>query len=282
MKEFKLENILAQFLSDFGLHPVVASEIEFYLFGSQLRDLSQFREGVKAECLASGIQIYNIEKERGCEQHEISLCPDRDIEKMVRDTNSLKVIITNTASKYDMQADFSAKPLADDFGSGLHIHTHLENRQEKNQFFKNDARISDTLAHALGGLLLWLPATMPLFAPHEESYRRFVPGSNVPLTVSWGANNRTVALRLPDAAHDNKRIEHRASGADADVGMAVQAILSAIHYGIKNKCQPDEQFYGDATLAGCPKPPLPLTLQDAMAQMRQSRLPFKDYGLINS
>lgn len=277
-----IKNIPAQFLSDFGLYPVVASEIEFYLFGSQSQDLSRFWEVVKAECLSSGIRIYNIEKERGAEQHEISLCPDSDVEKIIRDTDSLKTIIMNTASRHAMQADFSAKPLADDFGSGLHIHTHLENRQGRNQFFKNDARISDTLAHALGGLLLWLPATMPLFAPRAESYKRFVAGNNAPLTVSWGANNRTVALRLPDSAHDNKRIEHRASGADADVGLATQAILSAIHYGIKNKCQPGGQFYGDATLENCPKPPLPLTLQDATARMRQSDLPLKDYGLINS
>lgn len=236
-------------LSDFDFVAVTASEIEFYLFGSHGLDLSNFWDEVRAVCTVAGIVLFNIEKERGHEQHEVSLAPCKNPAKMVADTDALKAIITNLAIKYSMRADFSAKPLADDFGSGLHIHVHLENAQGKNQFFKNDDNISDTLKYSLGGLLARLPEDMPIFAPFEASYARFVAGNNAPITISWGANNRTTALRLPDSAQDNKRIEHRVAGADADVGQVMQAILDAIYHGLTNKINPPQQVYGDASLA---------------------------------
>lgn len=269
----------ASLFSDFGLRAVTASEIEFYLFGSYDRDLSEFWDEVKTSCAGADIAIFKIEKERGREQYEVSLTPSNP-EKTARDTNSLKKIISNLVVKYSMQASFAAKPLAADFGSGLHIHVHLEDEQGKNQFFKDDEIISDTLNHALGGLLLWLPDTMPIFAPNEESYRRFVVGSNSPMTVSWGANNRTVALRLPDSAKDNKRIEHRVAGADADVAQVIYAILAAIHYGLATSAKPDGQIYGDATLEVYNKPIFSSNLQAATLRMRQSIFPLKNYGIL--
>ncbi len=260
--------------SDFGLRAVTASEIEFYLFGSLGRDLSGFWEEVKAHCLSAAIPVYNIEKERGSEQYEVSLrqsSPD----KTASDTSQLKKIICDLAEKYDMQPDFSAKPLPDDFGSGLHIHVHLENSEGNNQFIKNDEVISDTLKHSLGGLLLWLPDTMPIFAPNAESYNRFVEGSNAPLTVSWGANNRTVALRLPDSEKNNKRIEHRVAGADADAEKVIAIILAAIHHGLTVKAEPSAQIYGDARLASYNLPKFPATLTEAISRMQQSVLPLE-------
>jgi glutamine synthetase len=210
----------------------------------------------------------------------VSLAPNHSAEKTVRDTLSLKKIITDTAKKYSMEASFAAKPLADDFGSGLHIHVHLENKQGQNQYVKQDAFISDALNYSLGGLLLWMPDTMAIFAPSPASYKRFAPGSNGPQTVSWGANNRTVALRLPDSAHDNKRIEHRVSGADADVWQVVYVILCAIHYGLLTKAKPDGQVYGDASLEMYNKPRFPASFEIAARRMAQSIFPLRQYGVL--
>lgn len=274
-----MSGLAAMFFSDFGLRMVAASEIEFYLFGSHERDLEKFWQEVKSACDKSGIEIFKIEKERGREQHEVSLAPNVP-EKIARDTDLLKNIISNAAKKYSLTASFEAKPLADDPGSGLHIHIHLEDANKKNQFIKSDANISDTLKHALGGLLLWMPDTMPIFAPKEESYKRFVPGSNAPLTVSWGANNRTTALRLPDSAHDNKRIEHRVAGADADVSQVIYTILCAMHYGLATHAQPDGQVYGDASLDMYNKPIFSKNLQAANKRMKQSIFPIRNYGIL--
>ena len=234
------------------IYPITASEIEFYLHGSEVfcenADMEEFWNMVRAVCEAVDIPIFNIEKERGHEQHEISICPAKP-EKTIADTLALKEIITQAASKRNMVADFAAKPFADDFGSGLHIHTHLEDENGKNLFHKDDALMSDALYHAIGGLLAKIPKDMPIFAPTEASKARFVAGNNAPTTVSWGANNRTTALRLPDSAKNNKRIEHRVSGADADVQKVMERILAAIDYGLEHKIKPPAQIYGDAGLA---------------------------------
>lgn len=274
-----MSGLTAMFFSDFGLRVVAASEIEFYLLGSHERDLEKFWDEVKSACAKSGIEIFKTEKERGHERHEISLTPSSP-EKIARDTELLKDIVKNAAKKYSFAANFDAKPLADDCGNGLHIHIHLEDSNKKNQFFKRDMEISDTLNHALGGLLLWMPDTMPIFAPKEESYKRFVYGSNAPLTVSWGANNRTAALRLPDSAFDNKRIEHRVAGADADVFQVIYTILCSMHYGLATHAQPDGQVYGDASLDMYNKPRFSKDLQAASKRMKQSIFPIRNYGIL--
>ncbi len=228
--------------------PVVATEIEFTLFGSDGRDLAVFWDEVRAACERTSIAIFNVEKERGREQHEVSLKHTRDIAKIIADTEQLKKLITECAAAHEMVASFAAKPIADDYGNGLHIHVHLEDAVGNNLFTKQDAEMSEALAHSIAGLLAMLPEHLPIFVPSEESKKRIVLGSNAPVTISWGANNRTCAIRLPDKPAANKHIEHRVSGADADVGAVVAAVLAGIEHGINNKLTPPPQIYGDANL----------------------------------
>lgn len=235
--------------TDFALSPITASEIEFYLIGSEGHGaLSAFWEAVKASCAQRGISIFKIEKEKGQEQHEIALMPGSDPIKTALDTQNLKTLVSDLAFAHGMRADFSARPFTDQPGSGLHIHVHLADTQGKNVFYKRDEVMSDALKFSMGGLLARMKQDMPAFAPRAESYARFVAGSNAPLTVSWGANNRTVAIRLPDSEHDNKRIEHRVAGADADPMHVLAVMLSAIHHGLKNRIEPGPQIYGDASM----------------------------------
>ena len=148
--------------------------------------LAAFWHEVSAACNRAGIAISNIEKERGREQHEVSLMPSRDVAKIIADTNHLKQLIITHAELHGMQASFAAKPLADDYGNGLHIHVHLEDEAGKNLYWKKDEAMSDTLAHSIAGLLATMQENMPIFAPTPESRMRFAAGSNAPLTVSWG------------------------------------------------------------------------------------------------
>jgi glutamine synthetase len=234
------------------LKPVVATEIEFYLFGSRGIDLYAFWQAVHS----FGIPISKWEKEKGAEQYEIALQPTSNIERIVSNTERLKALVSALASDRGMQASFAAKPLEDDVGSGLHIHVHLEDEDGRNVFYKNDESMSDELAFAIGGLLANMKNDLPIFVPTEESKKRFVAGCNVPMTVSWGANNRSCAIRLPIKPHDKKHIEHRVSGADADVGAVIDAVLRAIEQGIEQRIYPQlPQIYGDASVPmyGLPK-----------------------------
>lgn len=225
----QLKNAVQRLSDDFGLTPVTAAELEFYFpvpfTGKELADFP----------------LYKWEKEKGEGQYEVALLPAAP-EKTVQDLYKIKEILSG------MGADFSARPKADQPGSGLHIHLHLENGDSKNVFYKDDARMSDALAHSIGGLLASIPASMNVFAPTADSYKRFVAGANAPMTVSWGANNRTVAIRLPDKPHDKKHIEHRVPGADADPLQVMAVILAAVHDGLTRKLDPGPQIFGDAAL----------------------------------
>ncbi len=216
---------------DFGLTPVVATEIEFYLHGIEPDD--NFREGLLVE---------KFEQEKGRDQWEVAL-PMSDAERAVENLLAVKSQLAARG------ADFTAKPFASEPGSGLHVHVHLEDASGHKMFFKKDEEISDTLKWSIGGLLATVHEHMAVFAPTAESRARFVAGSNAPITASWGANNRTCAIRLPDAGAPWRHIEHRVAGADAEPGAVIAAILKGIHHGLAHKCEPGLQIYGDAALA---------------------------------
>jgi glutamine synthetase len=253
--------------ADFQLYPVTASEIEFYLPGSESSGMmAEIWAEIAAACTDAGILLFKMEKEKGLDQYEIALSPAAPL-ATAQATHALKTIITSAAAHYGIAATFAAKPFADRPGSGLHIHVHLENASGKNVFIKDDISISDPLQFSLGGLLAWLADSMAVFAPNPESYARFMAGTNAPLTVSWGANNRTVALRLPDSAHDAKRIEHRVAGADADAGRVMALILAGMHYGLAQRIVPSAQIYGDAALTQYNLPRLPVSLDEARSMV---------------
>lgn len=215
----------------FGYTPILATEIEFYLPAAPDDTFWQPLSG----------HILKWEAERGTNQYEIALPPLHGAAAIIEHTEWCKALLSS--------ADFSARPFADQPGSGLHVHVHLEDAEGRNVFFKKDEVMSDALRWSLGGLLATMKDNMPVFAPSNASRSRFQPGANAPTTVSWGANNRTTALRLPDTGMPEKRIEHRVAGADADAGAVVAAVLVGIVFGLENKCDPGPQIYGDAGLA---------------------------------
>jgi len=259
--------IVQKLWQDFALKPVIATEIEFYLHGAGATFApSDILTLIRTRCANAGLKLASAEQERGPEQYEISLLPTGDIAKLIADTERFKTLMDEVFRPLGVQADFAAKPLIDAPGSGLHIHVHLEDAEGKNVFFRKDDSWSQPLLHAIGGMLKLMNESMMFFAPSAASYARFTEKSNAPTTVSWGANNRTVAIRLPTKPMEHKHIEHRVAGSDADVGQVITAILAGMHYGLEQKCEPGEPIYGDASLPqyGLPKlmqhppfPPLP-------------------------
>jgi glutamine synthetase len=262
---------------DFAVSIFTASEIEFYLPGASDNPyMRAFWVDLAKDANAAGIKLHNNGDESGQDQFEVSLTMSPDPAITARDTMTLKDIIQKNCKTQGMEVTFAAKPFADQPGSGLHIHVHLTDAAGKNLFYKDDHSISPHLKHSIGGMLAWVGDCMPVFAPQQASYERFTGKGNAPLTVSWGANNRTVAVRLPDAAHENKHIELRVPGADADAGKVIAVMLAAMHYGLKHECDPGQQIYGDAALPMYNLPKLPLSLEEAMQRFEQFS-PLRDY-----
>jgi glutamine synthetase len=221
--------------------PVVALEIEFYLPSSSSdAAFALIREAARF----AGVDLFSVECERGPGQFEFSTLPSPSPFALCEQVEILRGKLRMS------QADFSAKPYPDQFGSGLHVHVHLENAIGANLFWRDEDRyFSPLLFHAIGGLLAEMKESMPVFAPSPESLMRFTPGSNAPTTVSWGTNNRTTAIRLPPKPSRERHIEHRVAGADANLSAVVTRILQSICRGLEERIDPGEPIYGDASLA---------------------------------
>ncbi len=268
-----LKCISAKYGADFHLTPHIATEIEFYILGCDEADTiaGEIMAELSAAFKGEGIQYNKIEKERGRGQFEVALPHTPDILKAADDLVLVKRTISAAMQGICLEASFAAKPKVDDFGSGLHIHLSLHDKQGENLYRRiGESNYSDELLFSAGGLLATMRDFMYFFAPNEESYARFIPNANVPVSVSWGTNNRTTALRLPSSTDLTRHIEHRVSGSDADVYHSIAAVLAGAHSGLRNKLPPPGQIFGDASLAMYNLEPLPKTLAESSELLRRS------------
>ncbi|MGH8105233.1 MAG: glutamine synthetase family protein, partial [Arenimonas sp.] len=269
-----LKRVLDRF-TEKGLTPVVAVELEFYLLDKQLHkdgrpktsinpatgernkttqvyymedlnDYQGFTDAVTDACRAQHIPADTAVAEYAPGQFEINLKHRKDALIACDDAILLKRVIKEVASQQDLLASFMAKPFVDQAGSGMHIHVSVLDKDGKNIFASTMEKPADTLRHAIGGMQKSSKDCMLIFAPHANSYRRFVLNAFVPLNDCWGFNNRTVAMRIPHSDETNTRIEHRISGADANPYLVTAAVLAGILYGLENKFDPGPPIIGNA------------------------------------
>lgn len=269
-----LKRVVQRF-KDRGLTPVVAVELEFYLLDAELthdgrpqtsvnpstgerntttqvyymqdlNDYQGFTDAVADACAAQGIPADTAVAEYAPGQFEINLKHRADAVLACDDALLLRRAIKATAEDQGMIASFMAKPFVDQAGSGTHIHVSVLDDAGKNIFACTPDAPADTLRHAVAGLQKASQDCMLLFAPHANSYRRFVLNAFVPLNDAWGFNNRTVAMRIPHSDPANIRIEHRIAGADANPYLVTAAVLAGILQGLEDKGDPGAPITGNA------------------------------------
>jgi glutamine synthetase len=264
-----------------GLTPVVAVELEFYLFGrdrngdgvpmpvrnpvtglletskqpysiEDLDNYGAFIRRVAGYAKAQEIPASAAITEYSPGQFEINLKHQADAVAACDHAVLLKRAIKAAAGIDGNQASFMAKPFLDAAGSGMHIHVSLVDRRGANAF----AGKGEILMHqAVAGLQATMAESMAIFGANLNGFRRYQPGHNVPITPSWGHNNRSVAFRIPAGGDDARRIEHRISGADANPYLVVAAVLAGMLHGIENKLKPNAEtkdYTGDAADPGIP------------------------------
>ena len=77
----------------------------------------------------------------------------------------------------------------------------------------------------IAGQLHCLPYILPMFAPTINSYKRLVEGAWAPTTLTWGIDNRTVALRVLANSSKSCRLETRVIGSDVNPYLAMAGCL---------------------------------------------------------
>jgi glutamine synthetase len=128
----------------------------------------------------------------------------------------------------------------------MHVHFSLIDKDGNNVFDDGGDLGTDIMRHAVAGLLSTMQENALVFAPHENSFRRLLPGAHAPSAVAWGYENRTAAIRIPGGSHKARRIEHRVAGADANPYLVLASILGGALVGIERKLTPPPPIEGDA------------------------------------
>lgn len=151
-----------------------------------------------------------------------------------------KTAVKEIGYKHGILATFMAKVSESLPGCGGHVHQSLWDESGKVNLFSDSSdplRISTTMRQYIAGQLHCLPFLLPLYAPTVNSYKRLVEGAWAPTTLTWGVDNRTVALRVLCNGSKSTRLETRVVGSDVNPYLAMAAALASGLYGVRNKLE---------------------------------------------
>lgn len=285
-----------------GRYPAGAFELEFYLLDAHpgpdgrprpasmaldgrrhgqtqvyglddLDGMQPFFGPVYAAAKAQGLPLETLISEYAPGQYELTLHYRTDLLRAADDLVMLKRLVRGMARRHGMIACFMAKPFAGLAGSGMHLHVSLNDGQGHNLFAETEGTDlpSAPLRHAIGGLAASMGDAMLVFAPHANSWRRYVSKLYAPVQPSWGVNDRSVALRVPAGPATARRVEHRPAGVDANPYLVGAAVLAGMQRGLRDRIDPgpaaEYQGFTQATpFAGL----MPADWRSALAQAAQS------------
>ena len=277
------------------LKPCMAVELEFSLLpkpetneaiGTALRDqnavggnlyaLSELDyHGPLLEALRQAFDTQDLPyegiiKESAPSQFEINVAHSDDVMLLADQVIRMQRTIRAVSARDGFVASFMPKPIDDEAGNGLHVHCSLLDKNGTNVFDDGGEEGSDLLRYAVAGCLELLPASMLLFAPSFNAYRRFQPGNHAPTESAWGYDNRTTAIRIPESPSAARRIEHRVAGADANPYLVLAAVLAGIWHGIENTLSPPDPIEGNAWDQEIDAPALPTTMDEAISVFDKS------------
>ena len=191
-----------------------------------------------------------------------------------------KYMAKTIAEKHGLRATFMPKPFMHLTGNGCHAHLSLWDKTGKTNLFhdpKGELGLSRLAYHFLGGLLHSAEALCSIFTPTVNSYKRLnaqrtLSGSTwSPNTVTYGGNNRTHMIRIPDAG----RFELRLPDGATNPYLLQAAALAAGLDGIANQRDPgkrlDINMYTDGQKLKNVRR-LPLNLLDAVRSTDKSKV----------
>jgi len=267
-----LRNVLAKFEAK-GWTPVVAPEVEFYLLSPHtdpreeakppegrlgwtegarqpfsidtMNNFDPFINLVYAYCEEQDIRIDTLSQESGPAQFEINFLHG-DAVDLADQVFLFKRTVREAAIEEEMHATFLSKPMAEEAGSALHVHQSVVDASGNNIFSTPDGEYSDAFMGYIGGLQKYLPHAMLIMAPYVNSYRRFLNPLSSPVNLAWAVDNRTVGLRVPESAPENRRVENRLPGADVNPYLALAATLACGYLGMVEGLKPKPPITGSA------------------------------------
>ncbi len=286
-----------------GLTPMMATELEFFLFAEGYKDLfdSGYREltptarhnvdyaltgtfadepvmrALRNGLYGAGIPVENSKGEAEAGQHEINVKYSDAL-----DTADMHVLVKaatkEIAQSHGQSATFMAKYRHGRAGSSSHVHQSLF-RGGKNAFHDPNGEhgMSDLMRQYMAGQLAHAQGLTYFLAPYVNSYKRFVTGLFAPTKAIWSMDNRTAGFRVCGEDTRAVRVECRVGGADLNPYLACAALLAAGLDGIDQGMELEPAFTGDAYAAQNARQ-IPKSLGDAALALDASAMLRKAFG----
>jgi glutamine synthetase len=283
-------------LTDMGFDPMMATELEFFLFEKSIDDIRKgdFRDltpisgynedyhilqttkeehvmrPIRNHLYAAGLPIENTKGEAEAGQEELNIKYDAALNTADFHTIA-KHAIKEIAWQQGHAVTFLPKWHKDRVGSSSHVHQSLW-KDGKPAFFDADDKLgmSQLMKHYMAGLLKYAPDYTYFLAPYINSYKRFQKSSFAPTRTIWSVDNRTAGFRLCGAGSKAVRVECRVGGSDLNPYLAMAAQIAAGIKGIEDALELDAPTVGDAYAGNTGK--IPETLRDAMGTLKTSAM----------
>jgi len=192
-----------------------------------------------------GIETEKHHHEVAPSQHELGI----KFAPMTQQADAMQIykyVVHQVAASFNMTATFMPKPVADDNGSGMHVHQSIWKDGKPIFAGSGYADLSETALHYIGGIMKHARALNAFVNPTTNSYKRLVPGFEAPVLLAYSARNRSAGCRIPFATSPaGKRVEVRFPDPAANPYLAFSAMLMAGIDGIENKIHPGDPMDKD-------------------------------------
>jgi glutamine synthetase len=189
-----------------------------------------------------------------------------------------KFMVKELAQQHGLRATFMPKPFMHLTGSGCHAHVSLWDLEGQTNLFHDptgELGLSTLAYQFLRGILTHAEALTALFTPTVNSFKRINAAPTIsgatwsPNAISYGANNRTHMVRIPEPG----RFELRLMDGAANPYLLQAGILAGGLDGIARRLDPGRRldinmYEPGAAPAGIPR--LPLNLLDALRAFQTS------------
>jgi glutamine synthetase len=210
-------------------------------------------------------------------QHEIDLRHE-DALTTADNIMTFKLITKEIGQLNDIYASFMPKPLANQNGSGLHLHQSLfkndknifHDKNKKNSFSKKGEQF-------IAGILEHSHEFMAITNQWINSYKRLFDGFEAPIWAGWSFTDPRSLVRIPQSKKNkpnSTRIELRNPDPSCNPYLTFSAVLAAGMKGIEGKYK-----LGDPLDSSSKKiKPLPATLDEALLYFEKSSLMKETLG----
>jgi glutamine synthetase len=249
-----------------GQPPFGGTPITTTLTNQRLPVLQQLVRELKA----FGLSPRTLNHEWGPTQYELTFAAVVGL-AAGDDNFTYKTYAKEIAAQHGLIASFMTKPFAGRSGSSSHLHMSLFDGDRNIFWDAAGEELTPEFYWAIGGLLEHAAGLSAFLGPTVNCPKRYRKGTYAPASVTWGFENRSVAVRVKAGRGEHTHIENRLGSGASNPYLALAGMLVAVLDGIRRRLEPPEPLatsayqLDDLTL-------LPATLEESLAAFERDEV----------